>query len=257
MVTDNAPLLAAACASSPPERAACCLRAARRQTIARSGGQRGFTLVELLVALSVMALLAILSWRGLDGMTRAQEATRVRADEVLSLQAGLGQWKADLDALIQLPQTTPIEWDGRGLRLTRLSSDPLAVGPLVVAWSRRNIDGTDQWLRWQSPPVRNRGQLAQAWEQAGLWAQNPGDEQKRREVAVTPLAEWTLYFYRDGAWTNPQSSGVTTAPSGTGTTTDATIPDGVRLVLTLPPGQAMAGVLTQDWVRPIVGGGKS
>ena len=38
--------------------------------------QRGFTLVELLVALMVMALLAVLSWRGLDGMTRAQTQTQ-------------------------------------------------------------------------------------------------------------------------------------------------------------------------------------
>ncbi|MGH6628041.1 MAG: PulJ/GspJ family protein, partial [Burkholderiaceae bacterium] len=45
----------------------------------------GFTLIELLVAISVMALLAVLSWRGLDGMARAQAQTRQRADEVLSL----------------------------------------------------------------------------------------------------------------------------------------------------------------------------
>ena len=29
---------------------------------------RGFTLIELLVAITIMALLAVLSWRGLDGM---------------------------------------------------------------------------------------------------------------------------------------------------------------------------------------------
>jgi general secretion pathway protein J len=28
-------------------------------------------------------------------------------------------------------------------------------------------------------------------------------------------------------------------------------------VLTLPPGQALSGVLTRDWIRPTVGGGKS
>ena len=39
---------------------------------------RGFTLVELLVAIAVMALLAIASWRGLDGMARSQQLTRER-----------------------------------------------------------------------------------------------------------------------------------------------------------------------------------
>jgi general secretion pathway protein J len=34
-------------------------------------------------------------------------------------------------------------------------------------------------------------------------------------------------------------------------------PDGVRLVLTLPQGEVLAGTLTRDWVRPTVAGNKS
>ncbi|HWS04465.1 MAG TPA: prepilin-type N-terminal cleavage/methylation domain-containing protein, partial [Burkholderiaceae bacterium] len=64
---------------------------------------RGFTLVELMVAISVMALIAILSWRGLDGMSRAQTQTQARSDAILVLQAGLAQWKADLDAMADGP----------------------------------------------------------------------------------------------------------------------------------------------------------
>ena len=59
----------------------------------------GFTLVELLVALMVMAVLSLMSWRGLDVMGRAQSQTQARADELLVLQSGLAQWSADLDAM--------------------------------------------------------------------------------------------------------------------------------------------------------------
>ena len=118
---------------------------------------RGFTLIELLVAIGVMALMAVLSWRGLDGMTRAQSQLQQRADGVLTLQAGLAQWAADLDALVQLPQTPALDWDGRGLRITRRSTTAPDSGLLVVAWARRNVDGTGQWLRWQSLPVQTRG----------------------------------------------------------------------------------------------------
>ncbi|HYP72303.1 MAG TPA: prepilin-type N-terminal cleavage/methylation domain-containing protein, partial [Variovorax sp.] len=53
------------------------------------GRARGFTLIELLVAISILALLAVVSWRGLDGMARAQAQLRDRADAVLVLQSAL------------------------------------------------------------------------------------------------------------------------------------------------------------------------
>lgn len=230
---------------------------ARHATLSRP---RGFTLIELLVALAMMALLAILSWRGLDGMARARAQTEARADAVLTLQVGLSQWAADLDAIVQTPQQGAIDWDGRVLRLTRRSTTAASDGVLVVAWARRLDDGNGQWLRWQSPPLTQRAQVQEAWQRAALWAQNPSDEARQREVVVTPLEDWQIFYYRADAWTNPLSSAgaATTAPPGMAPTPEAiTIPEGVRLVLTLPPGQALSGKLTRDWVRPTVSGSKS
>ena len=117
---------------------------------------RGFTLIELMVAVAAMALMAGLSWRGLDGMVRAQSQIQQRADAVLTLQAGLAQWAADLDALLPLPQIQTLDWDGRGLRIIRRSTTQPGDGLLVVAWAQRNVNGVNQWLRWQSPPLRTR-----------------------------------------------------------------------------------------------------
>lgn len=221
--------------------------------VAQASGSLGFTLIELLVAISVMALIAILSWRGLDGMVRAQEQTRQRADEMLVLQAALGQWGTDLDAITQIANTTPLDWDGQVLRLTRRSSAVPDEGALVVAWTRRNnAQGVGQWLRWQSPPLRTRGQWQEAWQQAAQWARTPGDAERRYEVTLMPLTDWQIFYYRGGAWSNPQSSAGTTQDNAT-----ATVPDGVRLQITLPPGMALAGQLTRDWVNPVLGGGRS
>lgn len=219
---------------------------------------RGFTLVELLVALFALSLLAIMSWRGLDGMSRAQAQTEARADEALTLQVGLAQWAADLDALVQQPQTTAIEWNGRVLRMTRRSTSAPSDGLLVVGWTRRIVNGQGTWLRWQSAPVVTRGELDAAWQQADIWAANPGVEQMRREVAVVPLEEWQIFFFREDAWSNPLSSDVRTAAGTTPVTGRAAplIPDGVRLVLTLPPGTSITGTLTRDWVRPTLGGSR-
>lgn len=220
--------------------------------------QRGFTLIELLVALALLALMSVLSWRGLDGMTRAQAQTRQHADQVLTLQTGLAQWAADLDALVQGPQLHALDWDGRVLRMTRRSTASEAEGLRVVAWSRRDVDGAGQWLRWQSPALRSRADLQEAWQKAALWGQNPGDEEKKREVLIGPLAQWQLYYFRGDAWSNPLSSAAAPgADAATPPLVNATLPEGVRLVLTLPAGQALSGTLTRDWVRPTVGGGKS
>jgi general secretion pathway protein J len=235
-------------------------------------GQRGFTLIELLVALALMALMAALSWRGLDAMVGAQKRLAQHSDEVLTLQTGLAQWGADLDALALQPNTPSIDWDGRALRLLRRGSQSAGEGLHVVAWSQRLVGGTAQWLRWQSPALTTRAELQAAWNQAARWGQNPSDEDRRLEVRVTPLERWQIFFYRGGAWTNPLSSADGSAPAGgvagvsgaPGQPAGAglgdpvrnagAMPDGVRLQITLPPGQAVSGVLIRDWARPGLGG---
>jgi general secretion pathway protein J len=229
--------------------------------------QHGFTLVELLVALALMALMAAMSWRGLDGMRGAQKRLNEHSDAVLALQTGLAQWGADLDALAQQPNTPSMDWDGRALRLLRRGSQSGSEGLHVVAWSQRRVGGTVYWLRWQSPPLATRAALQQAWNQAARWGQNPSDADRQREVRITSLLGWQIFFYRGGAWTNPLSSadavdaampqtpasGAST-PAAEGGSPAKALPDGVRLLLTLPADQAISGLITRDWARPGVGG---
>jgi len=84
---------------------------------------RGFTLIEVLVAISVMALMSLMAWRGLDGMLRSQSSLQSRSDEIRSLQAGLAQWQTDLDQLAELTATPSWDWNGQVLRLTRRTVD--------------------------------------------------------------------------------------------------------------------------------------
>lgn len=223
--------------------------------------QRGFTLIELLVAISVMALLSLMSWQALDGMGRTEALTRQRTDDVLVIQAGLGQWGADLDAMVETGYLPAIDFDGRTLRLTRrdaLESTHTSPGVQVVAWGLQ--DG--RWTRWQSSGLNTRGTLLQAWEAAARWGQRPAPDDANRQIAVAPAGDWQVFYFRNDAWTHPLSSVGTPAspPAGDGNTARANLPappDGVRLVLTLSPGQALTGEVVRDWARPVLGGGKS
>lgn len=204
---------------------------------------RGFTLIELMVAIAAMALLALMSWRGLDGMARAQAHNRERGDAVLILQTTLSQWTADLDATIALSQTQPIDWDGRVLRLTRRGPDLAQPVMYVAAWTMRaDVNGQTRWFRWQSAPFTTRDEWQQAWQSASSWGQGGSNVGRGAEVALMPLGRWQLGYFRDNAW-GP-------AVSGQGAGTTAPLPDGIRLVLDLPPGSALAGLITRDWVRP-------
>lgn len=212
---------------------------------------RGFTLIELLVAVSIMALMTVMGWRALDGMVQATAQTRTHTDAVLTLEAGLAQWAADLDALMELPHTTAIDWDGRALRVTRRHSADPSEGVLVVAWSHGARDGTGPWLRWQSAPVRSRADWQGAWDNAAQWAQSPSDLARQQEVAIAPLTQWQVYFFRGGAWSNPLSSaGSAAAPDASLTA----VPDGVRLVMVTPAPHPLAGRITRDWARPTLAG---
>jgi general secretion pathway protein J len=132
-------------------------------------------------------------------------------------------------------------WNGSVLRILRRSTIPMTdggdAGMQVVAWTLRE----GFWRRWQSPQIRSRAELEEAWSMAALWGQNPSTELLQQEVKLMPLSGWQLFYFRDNAWTNPLSS------SGVGTA-DKLLksPDAVQLLLQLNAKDK----LTLDWVRP-------
>lgn len=210
--------------------------------------QRGFTLIELLVALAIMALMATLGWRVLASMQTAVAINRQHADQVLTLDAGLTQWGLDLDALVELPLTRTLDWDGRALYLTRRSGRTGSEGSIVVSWTQSVREGQTSWLRWQSPPFTSREGWQTAWNEAHTWARTTPNTPDPREVRIAPLADWQVFFYRTGAWGNPLSS------TGADPTVSNSLPDGIRLALTLPQGHPLMGPLVRDWARSNTGG---
>ena len=220
------------------------------------GHQTGFTLVEVLVAIGVMALLTLMSWQGIDAMLRTQTALQQRADQIRTLQAGLAQWQTDLNRISTVTGITSWDWDGRVLRLTR-EGEQSGDGVRVVAWTwRTGQSEAGHWLRWQSPALTTRLAWQQAWQHAQDWRQSPVESLRAGEVSIHALTGWQLFVHRGGSWSNPLSSDAA-QEAGKAQATAQRVPDGVRLVLDLPSTGPIAGRLTLDWVRPTLTGAGS
>ena len=171
----------------------------------RRAGVKGFTLVEVLVALLIMAVLAALAWRGVDAMVASRDATSQALDRSTRLNTVITQWQQDLEALYDradVPGVPTISFDGQSFRLVRTAPEGLR----LVTWALRS--GT--WQRHVSPVTT----LASALQEHWLRSQQLQGNEIEQLTLLDGLAEWQLYYFRGNAWSNAQSdAGAAAAPA--------------------------------------------
>jgi len=76
-----------------------------------SDRSRGFTLLEMLVAITLLAVMAVIGWRALDSMTRSRERLVDHDARLDALKVLYGQFQSDCEHLTQpaLLQASPVE----------------------------------------------------------------------------------------------------------------------------------------------------
>jgi general secretion pathway protein J len=206
---------------------------------------RGFTLVEVLVALLVMAVMAGLAWRGIDGIVRSRDVSQSRLEQSLRLNTVLAQWEQDLLSVQETPAAPAIAFDGATLRLTRQQDQ----GMQVVAWSLRGGGDGNRGViqRWAGPVTTNRADLQEQWLATQQFLGNETGQLRTLEGVTS----WQLYFFRSNAWSNAQSSADVAPlpvanPASAPTAVRQLLPSAVRLVVNFAEGSGLSGSLTRD-----------
>lgn len=165
-----------------------------------TGAAKGFTLIELVVALAIFAVMATLMYSFLDGVLKAKEGQTRAGDELARLQKALILMQRDVEQAIDRPvrdtfgdsQAPVIVSNGQGFELTRLGwSMPPFTRSQRSEVQRVRYEYTDNEIvrtHWVTPDIT-------------------GDESDRNPV-VTPIMTDIETFEVRVAQVNPDSGEV-------------------------------------------------
>ncbi|WP_028103151.1 PulJ/GspJ family protein [Pseudoduganella violaceinigra] len=162
---------------------------------------RGFTLVELLVAITVLAIVAVMGWRGLDTIIRSREKLTQNMEQTRSIQLSFAQLQSDLEQLADKPllrEHQNLLADNTRLVFIRTVLVENAASQLqVVSYNIR--DGV--LSRSESAVTRDLAELD------GLWQSAIGQGGTQAAVGLqTGVESMAVRIWEIGGWKLPQYS---------------------------------------------------
>jgi len=121
--------------------------------------QSGLTLIEMLVAITVLSLVMVLGWRGLDSMTRTRERLNTELEQTHRLQLTFAQLENDCSHTLSLPDlggALPIVLEEQQITLVRRLTEE--AGPARMQLVRYRVTDGDL-TRETSPATRSFSEL--------------------------------------------------------------------------------------------------
>lgn len=128
----------------------------------------GLTLIELLVAITILAVVAVLGWRGLDGIVRSRIALTQEMERTRGIQIAFAQMQRDAANLAPqelLPNRPPLSaGGGRLLFIRKVFTENQPLRLQVVSYRVSN----GILYRRESIPTRDLSTIDLAWQAGGV-----------------------------------------------------------------------------------------
>lgn len=128
--------------------------------------QNGFTLIELLVAITILAIVAVLGWRGLDAIVRARVSLTQDLEQTRGIQLAFAQMQSDCAHIVQpsdIGGNPSLSMQGGNVIMVRtVFAEDQPSRMQVVAYRLR--DG--QLTRYESTATRDLNELNSMWQGA-------------------------------------------------------------------------------------------
>ncbi|WP_234484942.1 PulJ/GspJ family protein [Noviherbaspirillum pedocola] len=159
----------------------------------RSKTVSGLTLIELLVAITVLAVVAVLGWRGLDGIVRSRVALTQEMERTRGIQIAFAQMQRDAANLASqdlLPNRPPLSaGGGRLLFIRKVFAENQTLRLQVVSYRISN----GILYRRESIPTRDLATIDLAWQAGGV-------TNNEQEVALeNGVSQMSLRFWQSNA----------------------------------------------------------
>jgi general secretion pathway protein J len=170
----------------------------------RNKTQSGLTLVELLVAISVLGFVAVLGWRGLDSIVRARIALTSDLEQTRGMQLTFAQLQSDsahLASASVLSGRIPLVLGQGQLTMVRTVYADNQPSRLEVISYRVN-DGL--LTRRESPATRDLRQLDFYWQNAVN-----GTQTSPPVVLQSGVASMAMRLWINGSWRTETDAAIT------------------------------------------------
>jgi general secretion pathway protein J len=192
---------------------------------------RGFTLLELLVAISVLSVVSVIAWRGLESLVATRERLEPEVDETRAMLVAFGQMERDLSQVVNP--------DFLGLASSPLNVRP-ADGAMMIEVARVAVAVPDRATEVQTVYYRVvEGTLVRQATPPLPYFQPSNSEAIENARLIGNVRSMDVRVWRTGVgWVQPGDSPKGTAAPGTPVPTGRNQPaPGIEVTLTRTDGR--------------------